>query len=67
VDLQRTGESISDTLSLERIGIGTISAVLNHDSNTPATGFATQDSLQGSENCRILIISDKHVAPHIFF
>jgi hypothetical protein len=45
-----TGESISDTLRLERTGISTISALLNHDNNTPATALATtQDSLQGSE------------------
>jgi hypothetical protein len=33
---QRTGESISDTLKPERTGFGRISALLNHDSNTPA-------------------------------
>jgi hypothetical protein len=48
---QRTGESISDTLRLERTGISTISALLNHDNNTPATAFAiTQDSIQDSED-----------------
>jgi hypothetical protein len=48
---QRTGESISDTLRLERTGISTISALLNHDNNTPATAFAiTQDPIQDSED-----------------
>jgi hypothetical protein len=48
---QRTRESISDTLRLERTGIRTISALLNHDNNTPATAFAiTQDSIQDSED-----------------
>jgi hypothetical protein len=50
---QRTGELISDTLRLERIGISTISALLNHDNNTLATIFATaQDLLQGPEGGR---------------
>jgi hypothetical protein len=48
---QRTGESNSDTLRPERIGISTISALLNHDNNTLAAAPATtQDSLQGSED-----------------
>ncbi|KAH6699909.1 hypothetical protein BKA61DRAFT_621262 [Leptodontidium sp. MPI-SDFR-AT-0119] len=42
---QRTRESISNTLSLERIGISTISAVLNHDQSTAVV--TTQGSLQG--------------------
>jgi len=47
---QRTGESISDSLRLERTGISTISALLNHDNNTPATAPATtQNPLQRSE------------------
>ncbi|KAF8862764.1 hypothetical protein BDZ45DRAFT_182906 [Acephala macrosclerotiorum] len=46
---QRTGESISDTLRLERIGISTISAVLNNNTSTTALATA-QDSLQGSED-----------------
>ena len=50
---QWTGESISDILRLERPGISTISALLNHDNNTPATvPTTTQDSLQGSEDSR---------------
>lgn len=50
---QRTGESISDTLRLERTSISTISALLNYDNNTLASAPATtQDSLQGSENDR---------------
>jgi hypothetical protein len=53
VDQHRTGESISDTLRLERTGIGTISAVLNHDNNASTTAPTTaQDSLQGSEDGR---------------
>jgi hypothetical protein len=56
---QRTGESISDTLRLERTGISTISALLNYDNNTPATAPATtQDSLQGSANSLIEPVSD---------
>jgi hypothetical protein len=48
---QRTGESISDTLRLDRTDFGTISALLNHDNNNPTTTFATtQDSLQGAED-----------------
>jgi hypothetical protein len=48
---QRTGESISDTLRLEQTSITTISALLNHDNNTPATAFEiTQDSIQDSED-----------------
>jgi hypothetical protein len=51
VDQQRTGESISDTLRLERTGISTINALLNHDNNASATTFAsTQDSLQDAED-----------------
>jgi hypothetical protein len=56
---QWTGESISDTLRLERTGISTISALLNHDNNTPATApTTTQDSLQGSANSLIEPVSD---------
>ena len=56
---QRTRESISDTLRPERTGISTISALLNHDNNTPATAFAiTQDSIQDSANNRIEPVSD---------
>jgi hypothetical protein len=48
---QRTGETISDTSRLERTGISTISALLNHDNNTPGTAFAImQDSIQDSED-----------------
>jgi hypothetical protein len=48
---QRTGELISDTLRLERTNFGTISALLNHDNNTPETTPATtEDSRQGSED-----------------
>ena len=48
---QKTGESISNTLRPERTGISTISALLNHDNNTPATAFAiTQGSIQDSED-----------------
>lgn len=48
---QRTGESISDTLRPERTGIGSISALLNHDNNIPESAFAiTQDSIQDSED-----------------
>jgi hypothetical protein len=58
VDQQRTGESISDILRLGRIGINTISAVLNHDSITSTTAVATaQDSLQGSEDGRTETVS----------
>jgi len=53
---QRTRESISDTLRLERTGISTISALLNYD-NTPAPA-TTQDSLQGSANSLIEPVSD---------
>jgi hypothetical protein len=50
---QWTGESISDTLRLERPSISTISALLNQDNNTPATApTTTQDSPQGSEDSR---------------
>jgi hypothetical protein len=50
---QRTRESISDTLRLERTGISTISTLLNYDNNTSTTALATtQDSLQGSEDSR---------------
>ena len=38
---QRIGESISDTLMPERTGISSISALLNHDNNTPATALPT--------------------------
>jgi hypothetical protein len=55
---QRTAESISDTLRLERIGIGTISALLNHDNNTSTTALAiAEDSLQGSEDGRTETVS----------
>jgi hypothetical protein len=48
---QRTGEPTSDTLRPERTGIGTISALLNHDNHHPTATFATtQDSLQGAED-----------------
>jgi hypothetical protein len=49
---QRTGASISNTLRLERTGISTISALLNHDNNnTPATAPATtRNTVQGSED-----------------
>lgn len=55
---QWTGESISDTLRLERPGISTIGALLDHDNNTPATAVTTtQDSLQGSEGSSIKPVS----------
>jgi hypothetical protein len=58
VNQQRTGESIAEALRLERIGISTISAVLNHDNNTSTTALATaQDSLQGLEEGRIETVS----------
>jgi hypothetical protein len=55
---QRTAESISDTLRLKQIGIGTISALLNHDNNTSTTALAiAEDSLQGSEDGRTETVS----------
>ena len=48
---QSTRKSISDTLRLERTGISSIGALLNHDNNNPATApSTTQDSLQGLED-----------------
>jgi hypothetical protein len=56
---QRIGESISDTLRLERTGISTINALLNYDNNTPATAPATtQDPLEGPEDGRTKPVSD---------
>jgi hypothetical protein len=55
---QRTGASISNTLRLERTGVGTISAFLNIDKNTPTTAFVTtQVSLQGLEDSCIEPVS----------
>ncbi|KAH7308333.1 hypothetical protein BKA65DRAFT_485677 [Rhexocercosporidium sp. MPI-PUGE-AT-0058] len=47
----RARESISDTLRLERTGFSTISALLNHDNNTPSTARPiTLDLVQGSKD-----------------
>jgi hypothetical protein len=42
---QRTGGLISGTLRLERTSISGISALLNHDNNTPATSLTTTRGL----------------------
>ncbi len=50
-DEMTTQLSASAPSSEQRTGISTISTILNHDNNTPATATAiTQDSLQGLED-----------------